>query len=677
MAKDLAGETWPWEHLLAAWRALGEEAADEAAFLARVLAVLVDGRRVRAAWVEAAGSGGVTAAAGEPLPVAGAAVRSWPVGGPEGAAPWRLQMAFAEAGVPDAGLAGFYGEWAQALGRALARRENERRRRRLEALYAALAALGEWFADHCERCRAPVPHPLLDQLTRTLAGVGFPSVSLRVPQGARLVPVATAGAAGPLVARLPLGTGPGGCSAPVRAWSTGATAVSSDWTQEPLLRCPALAPWRDRLAAAGVGGLIAVPVIVEEEHWGLLCVCTGEGAGLSAEEITLVERAARFLGLALEWARSQETLARAHERTRRAERLYRAMLHGSALPLRRQGERALLRRICRDLVSSRIFTAAWVGRPGEDGRFRYLAAAGAGSQALQQLRITVRDEATGGALASRAWRSGRIVYNNRHRADPALAPWADFLARYRWESAAAVPIRRGGIIWGVLAVAAARPDVMDRTTLSFLSRVAELAGNALDQADLEARLNRELEHQAWLATHDPLTGLGNRALLSQELPRALARSLRQGTSLALGLLDLDGFKAVNDRLGHAGGDRLLQVVAQRLQAAVRASDLVVRLGGDEFVVLWEGITGPDDLPELVARLETGVGQPVVIGADRVQIGFSLGATCFPADPEDGDALLRHADWALYRAKAAKGRLGPRWRLYGRDTGTWEGEAGKA
>lgn len=155
---------------------------------------------------------------------------------------------------------------------------------------------------------------------------------------------------------------------------------------------------------------------------------------------------------------------------------------------------------------------------------------------------------------------------------------------------------------------------------------------------------------AHMALHDPLTGLANRARLRGELERACARGRRDGGRTGLLCLDLDGFKAVNDRLGHAAGDAVLIEVGRRLRDTVRDSDLPARLGGDEFAVLLGDVEDAAGVELLARRLIAAISAPIVIGGEAVRVGTSIGSTVFPDDPAPIDALLAHADMALYAAK---------------------------
>ena len=160
------------------------------------------------------------------------------------------------------------------------------------------------------------------------------------------------------------------------------------------------------------------------------------------------------------------------------------------------------------------------------------------------------------------------------------------------------------------------------------------------------------------AHHDPLTQLPNRRLLIDRLRQMTAKTRRHGGALAVCYLDLDGFKAVNDKFGHPAGDQLLIEVAKRLKSCVRGGDTVARLGGDEFVILLCNITSAEECRLILQRLLTTIATPYVF-ADSGQsfISTSVGVTLFPIDQSDPEVLLRHADQALYAAKqGGRGRF---------------------
>ncbi|MEY4754091.1 MAG: hypothetical protein RJA44_1766, partial [Pseudomonadota bacterium] len=187
----------------------------------------------------------------------------------------------------------------------------------------------------------------------------------------------------------------------------------------------------------------------------------------------------------------------------------------------------------------------------------------------------------------------------------------------------------------------------DGVVLAYVAALVDISHSKQSQLELER-----------LALHDALTGLPNRARFNSVLEQSLARSQRHGGQLALMMLDLDGFKQVNDSLGHPVGDRLLCAVARRLQQRLRQTDLIARLGGDEFVVLLEGAPqhGPRQARDIAAVAEALVGSMIepfdLATTQLVRVGVSIGISLHPQDGQSAEQLLQHADAALYQAKSA-------------------------
>jgi diguanylate cyclase (GGDEF)-like protein/PAS domain S-box-containing protein len=164
-----------------------------------------------------------------------------------------------------------------------------------------------------------------------------------------------------------------------------------------------------------------------------------------------------------------------------------------------------------------------------------------------------------------------------------------------------------------------------------------------ERKQAEARL-------AFMAQHDSLTGLPNRAMLRQHLDDQLAHTRRSGQQIAVLCLDLDNFKAVNDTLGHAIGDRLLKGVAKRLRSSLRDGDFLSRLGADEFVVIHQDIARPEAAGQLAKRLIGAIGEPYLIDGHTVVVTASAGIALAPGDGDDADKLLKNVDLALARPK---------------------------
>lgn len=162
---------------------------------------------------------------------------------------------------------------------------------------------------------------------------------------------------------------------------------------------------------------------------------------------------------------------------------------------------------------------------------------------------------------------------------------------------------------------------------------------------------KEDEERVWRqANYDALTGLPNRSLFLDRLTQAIRQGRRDGTSFALLFIDLDGFKQVNDTLGHAAGDTLLQHAAERLTDCVRASDTVARLAGDEFTIILQGIDGRNDAAIAAAKIVAALAAEFDLDGQPVSVRASVGLSLFPGDGADGPELLKRADAAMYDVK---------------------------
>ncbi|MBM7046340.1 bifunctional diguanylate cyclase/phosphodiesterase [Rhizobium lusitanum] len=188
----------------------------------------------------------------------------------------------------------------------------------------------------------------------------------------------------------------------------------------------------------------------------------------------------------------------------------------------------------------------------------------------------------------------------------------------------------------------------DETGLTeFLAGIAQTVGIAIDR-------HRDIAHIAYLAEHDALTGLPNRTLLNRKVVALLEKASQAGKSLAVAFVDLDNFKLVNDSLGHAAGDELLKVVAQRISAQIRSSGIVSRIGGDEFIIVLE--ENQDPFHERLKAILEGMSEPLTIDGVKIRVSCSIGVACSRKHGDTASELFANADMALYRVKES-GRNG--------------------
>ncbi|MDQ0121613.1 diguanylate cyclase (GGDEF)-like protein/PAS domain S-box-containing protein [Pseudomonas lini] len=232
----------------------------------------------------------------------------------------------------------------------------------------------------------------------------------------------------------------------------------------------------------------------------------------------------------------------------------------------------------------------------------------------------------------------RLLNSGLHSAEFFAGLWRTIALGSVWKGEICNRAKDGSLYW----VESTMVPVLDDAT----GRVDRYLSIRFDISE-----KRQLLHSLqWRVGHDVLTGLPNRAFLSDLLDQALEFSRQENIPLAVCMLDLDGFKAVNDGYGHASGDLLLVEVAKRLRSIVRGEDVVARLAGDEFVLVLRYVR---DLPEMRAALNRVLGAisaPYTLLGKELNVFASIGVTLFPHDSEDAETLLRHADQAMYLAK---------------------------
>ena len=182
---------------------------------------------------------------------------------------------------------------------------------------------------------------------------------------------------------------------------------------------------------------------------------------------------------------------------------------------------------------------------------------------------------------------------------------------------------------------------------------SKISRDLTQRKDAESNLDRVNQQMAYLAhsaEHDPLTGLPNRLLLGDRINQAIALARRHSGKVAVLFLDLDGFKHVNDSLGHSVGDQLLQSVAKRLLACVRSPDTVSRNGGDEFIIVLQEMEQPNQAATTARRVLKAVADPHKAGEHDLHVTASVGVSIYPDDGPDAESLIKNADTAMYQAK---------------------------
>ena len=233
----------------------------------------------------------------------------------------------------------------------------------------------------------------------------------------------------------------------------------------------------------------------------------------------------------------------------------------------------------------------------------------------------------------------RILNAGRHEPEFFATMWSDLNTRGYWS----------GEIWN------RRKNGEVFAELETISAIRDNNGAIRNYVALFTDITPMKDHQRQLehvAHYDALTGLPNRVLLADRLQQAIAQAQRRGQCVAVAFLDLDGFKAVNDRYGHETGDALLNALAHRMKEALRDADTLSRFGGDEFVAVLVDLENAAACEPVLERLLQAVSEPLLLGDKTLQVSASIGVTLYPQDGGDADMLMRHADQAMYLAKVS-------------------------
>jgi diguanylate cyclase (GGDEF)-like protein/PAS domain S-box-containing protein len=226
----------------------------------------------------------------------------------------------------------------------------------------------------------------------------------------------------------------------------------------------------------------------------------------------------------------------------------------------------------------------------------------------------------------------------QHRDDPirVTTPWRSYFG---------VPLTVFSEFYGALVFAgrAPRDETIDPSERDLVQLIGLFVSAALERAAQKERIEQ-------MAFNDALTGLPNRVLFNDRIEQTIATARRYGRGFAVMYLDVDHFKAVNDKYGHAVGDAALQEVAHRLRLATRESDTISRFGGDEFVILQPIVDGPSDAADLARKLNVAMQEPVVVDGVPHKVRLSIGIALYPSDGSTIETLMEASDRALYRAK---------------------------
>jgi len=508
-----------------------------------------------------------------------------------------------------------------------------------EALYEAVRVANQLLAHHTDA------RLLLDSIVDTLAhhlkapllGIGFINprtghIRIRTSAGpakAYFSNVTLSASAG-----VPEGRGPGG-----RALSANHVVQVDNFAEDPTFD-----PWRIQAQRFGLVGSITAPFKTRQGQQGFLNMYRTAEIPFPEGAANLLHQLARDIGGALDRIHAQREIRRLHSYEDALDAINQMLLKNPA-------PETIFRLLVETIVAHTDAPIAYVRLIDPQTEVAEVVSH-CGKDAERVLKTQWSISLTGPmgkGVTGRVYRTGRefVVPDALSHGD--FVPWQEFLKALKLRGAAGFPIgERDKKPEAVLFVGSRQSSYFSRPILKLLGR---LAGNA----SLALSSHRQRERLEYLSVHDPLTDLPNRAYFEQAISESLGRADRYNRQMAIGILDIDGFKEINDTLGHAAGDELLRAVSHCLAATMRKDDVVARIGGDEFGLIFS-LQEVGDLGVAAERLLAAINEPISWHGQNIAINVRMGFTIYPVDHTDRDTLLRHADAVLYSAKESGARF---------------------
>ncbi len=392
----------------------------------------------------------------------------------------------------------------------------------------------------------------------------------------------------------------------------------------------------------------AAPLIIDGRSVGILYFFFGRTSGTRDEELLkLMQDITDNVSFGL------QTFEREEQR-HRISRMYAALSATNEAIMRAKNREELFQMVTRAAGAGGRFTSTSILLADENAEFFTLAAtAGPRAEIIRSRKYSPRVERPEGrGLTGTAFRTSEPCIRNDIRANERLVQWPyDNSMQGASRSGAALPLFSRGKTCGVLLFMGEENDVFTPDFVELLQRLADNVSFALESFELADEKRLAEERIQYLATHDGLTGLPNRALFNELLEQSIKAEARHLRKCAVLFVDLDHFKVINDSLGHTAGDALLVEIAERLRASVRASDVVARLGGDEFVVLLNEVTDADQIAGVARKVLASLEPTVRLAGHECRTTASIGIAMFPDHGHDATTLTKHADMAMYLAKA--------------------------
>ena len=462
----------------------------------------------------------------------------------------------------------------------------------------------------------------------------------------------------PAAEALPAGQGIVG-----RAFRSAKPCISNDILND--IRSKA---WHEGLSQSGVRAAAALPLMRGGTSVGVFVVYLGEVGAFDAEIVALLTRMAENVSFALDNL-DREAERKASERaTRRLKRMYATLSATNEAILRSKTPQELYERVCDAAVhdGKSLATAVLLVEPGSPW-LKTVAGSGEILEIMKKSRFSIDpDNPYGKGVCGQAIRSQKPAINLDILNSEQARPWREATLVDRPIACAALPLIRKGQAIGLLMFFMARSWAADEGIVALLARMAENVAFALENFDREDERRRAEVRAHYLATHDDLTDLPNRAMFSQMLNAAIKVAERYDRKFSVMFVDLDRFKLINDTLGHAAGDILLKGVATQFRQCLRDSDVLARFGGDEFVILLHEVSDVAQVSAVARRLLSAAVTPIMIHGRECRVTASIGVAKFPDHGTDEQSLTKNADAAMYLAKE-EGRSG--FRFFSREIKT--------
>ena len=410
--------------------------------------------------------------------------------------------------------------------------------------------------------------------------------------------------------------------------------------------------WKSFIETTNIRAVTVIPIFFKDKIYGLLGVAGDRTGFFDQELIDLFDKLGKNITFALENHEQEENQRKDAEKIRTLQRLTKALADTNRMLIGVPPPQKLMDIACQIVVEAGETSAAWIGILNPKEEFlEWKAASGTSWKFFKDVRISIATNSPDGqSPTAEALRSGLPQIVDDYSNTPGSHIWPHVMQKIGLKSLCAIPFDLRDEQKGVLVVGADRTSFFDDSLVDLLSQLASNIAFGLENWEREqVRKMREKEIRQ-LSLTDELTGLPNRRHFREYLEETLKDAKNSGEEIALAIIDLDGFKAINDSMGHPVGDKVLSWVGQCLKKSLSVQSFMARIGGDEFAILsWGYGTRSMLIGQLQALIRACDGK-IPFQNHSLSISASIGVSVFPADSRNTEDLFRLADSALYKVK---------------------------